>query len=248
MSVTDPHTLAGAYAVHALGLDERAAFDEHLARCAECRQQVAEFAATAGRLALAVSATARPVLKQRALEEITGIRQQPPRTLRETCIAVLPRSAPLRGFLVAASLAAAAVGGVATWQAQEARQAGELAQEAQARTDQVVAVLAAGDARTHAASLPEGARGVVVTSAGQDRAVFTASGLGVPPEGRVYELWFDDAGTMRPAGLLDRDRTDQVTALDGTIARATGMAITVEPAGGSGTPTLPPVGLIGFGS
>ncbi|MFE4724210.1 anti-sigma factor domain-containing protein, partial [Streptomyces sp. NPDC056728] len=65
-------------------------------------------------------------------------------------------------------------------------------------------------------------------------------------EGKVYELWFNDNGTMRPAGLLDRDHSNQITLMDGAIDKATGMGITVEPSGGSKTPTLPPVGLIEF--
>ncbi|GAA1886698.1 anti-sigma factor [Streptomyces durmitorensis] len=245
MSVTDPHTLAGAYALHALEPDERVTFEEHLALCAECRQDVAEFGATAGRLALAVSATPRQALKRIVLEEIAGVRQVPPRTVRRR-VATSPRSARPRRFMLAACLAAAALGGVATWQHQEARQAREQAGRAQDSADQVAAVLTAVDARTHAASLPGGARGVVVTSASQNRAVFTASGLDTPPQGKVYELWFDEHGAMRPAGLLDSGRSDQMTLMDGTIGQATGMAVTVEPAGGSKTPTLPPVGLISF--
>lgn len=247
MSATDLHTLAGAYALDALEPDERASFEEHLALCEECRQDVAEFAATAGRLALAVGVTPGPALKQDVLRKIADVRQEPPRTVPETRVAIAPRSAVwLRRFTLAACLVAASLGGVATWQHEEAQQAREQASRVQAGADQVAAVLAAGDARTHAASLPDGARGVVVTSAGQDRAVFTASGLDAPPEGKVYELWFNDEGTMRPAGLLDREQSNQITLMDGEIGEATGMGITVERAGGSKTPTLPPVGLIEF--
>lgn len=247
MSGSDPHTLAGAYALDALEADERVTFEEHLALCTDCRQDVAEFAATAGRLALAVGVTPRPALKQAVLRKITHVRQEPPRTVHEARVAPSPRSTLwLRRFMLAACLAAASLGGVATWQHQEAQQAREEAGRAQAGADQVAAVLAADDARTHAKSLPDGARGVVVTSASQNRAVFTASGLGTPPKGKVYELWFNDRGTMRPAGLLDRDQGSQMALMEGTIGQATGMGITVEPTGGSKTPTLPPVGLIDF--
>jgi hypothetical protein len=34
--------------------------------------------------------------------------------------------------------------------------------------------------------------------------------------------------------------------MDGPVGGAGGMGITVEPAGGSATPSLPPVGLISF--
>ena len=44
------HTLAGLYVVDALDDDERARFDAHLADCAACQEEVAEFQATTGRL------------------------------------------------------------------------------------------------------------------------------------------------------------------------------------------------------
>ncbi|MFG2661977.1 anti-sigma factor domain-containing protein [Streptomyces sp. NPDC048425] len=247
MSTTDPHTLTGAYVLDALDPEERAALTEHLSTCPDCRQEVAEFAATAGRLGLAAAVNPPPELKQSVLRQIAEVRQEPPHTAHETHSVASPRSAVwLRRMVLAACLAAAALGGVATWQHQEAEQAREQANQARASADQVAAILAAGDAKTHTASLPGGARGVVVTSASQNRAVFTASGLDTPPEGKVYELWFNDNGTMRPAGLLDRDQSNQITLMEGAIDKATGMGITVEPSGGSKTPTLPPVGLIEF--
>ncbi|MEU6767850.1 anti-sigma factor [Streptomyces sp. NPDC046853] len=248
MSLTNPHTLAAAYALHALRPDERARFEEHLVLCTDCRQEVAEFDATACRLARAadVVVSPRPALKLSVLRDITGVRQQSPRSVRAAFGTVLPGSSRPRRFMLAACLAAATLGGVATWQYQEAQQVREQASHARADADQVAAVLAAGDARTHAGSLPGGARGVVVTSAGLNRAVFTASGLDVPPGGKVYELWFDDDGVMRPAGFLGRGRNHQLALMNGTIGRATGMAITIEPADGSRTPTRPPIGLISF--
>ncbi|MCX5084144.1 anti-sigma factor [Streptomyces sp. NPDC056121] len=247
MSTTDPHMLTGAYVLDALDPDERAALTEHLSTCPDCRQEVAEFAATAGRLGLAAAVTPPPELKQSVLSQIAEVRQEPPRTARETHVVASPRSAVwLRRMVLAACLVAAALGGVATWQHQEAEQARRQANQARTSADQVAAILSAGDAKTHTATLPGGARGVVVTSASQNRAVFTASGLDTPPDGKVYELWFNDNGTMRPAGLLDRDQSNQITLMDGAIDKATGMGITVEPSGGSKTPTLPPVGLIEF--
>ncbi|AZM51281.1 anti-sigma factor [Streptomyces sp. WAC 01529] len=251
MSASDPHTFAGAYALDALDDDERDTFEAHLATCAECRQEVAEFVSTAGRLALAVGSAPPPALKHSVLRQISRVRQEPPRVVRESTVVQAPQGSPqgslwLRRLALAACLVAASLGGVATWQHQEARQAREQAHRAEASADQVAEVLAAGDARTHTASLPGGARGVVVTSASQNRAVFSVSGLDAPPEGKVYELWFNDDGTMRPAGLLDRDQSTQITLMDGTIDQADGMGITIEPSGGSKTPTLPPVGLIEF--
>ncbi|MGW5736718.1 MULTISPECIES: anti-sigma factor [Streptomyces] len=251
MTAADPHLLAGAYALHALPPDEAVAFEAHLDACEQCRREVREFTATAARLASSVAPP--PALKRAVLDRIAELPQEP-------APATPPpeggpgRWGPLAGrgprgaarWTLAACLVAAALGGVAVWQHQEARQAREQVSRARAQADQVAEVLAAPDAKTHAAALSDGARGAVVTSKSQNRAVFTASDLSAPPAGKVYELWFNDEGTMRAAGLLDTRSGDQTVLMDGTLEQATGMGITLEPAGGSRTPTLPPVGLIDF--
>ncbi|MYS39774.1 anti-sigma factor, partial [Streptomyces sp. SID5998] len=43
MTTTDLHALTGAYALHALPDDERAAFERHLTGCSSCAREVAEF-------------------------------------------------------------------------------------------------------------------------------------------------------------------------------------------------------------
>lgn len=153
-----------------------------------------------------------------------------------------------RMFALAASLAAAAAfGGVAAWQnqvAQDARQEARAAQEANTR---LVQVLAAPDAQSRSGTLEDGATGTVVVSESQDRAVFLASGLAEAPGGKVYQLWFDDGGTMRSAGLMRASGdspTTYATLLDGPVDGATGMGVTVEPAGGSAQPTSAPLALM----
>ncbi|WP_367047986.1 anti-sigma factor [Streptomyces sp. Je 1-332] len=252
MSVIDPHTLAAAYALHALPPDEVDAFETHLDSCGPCRQEVAEFLATAAQLT--APAAPPPSLKQSVLDQIAKVPQEPAHASRppelQGSTGWLGRSGRWASgagrWTLAACLAAAALGGVATWQHQEARDAREQANQARAQADQVAAVLAAPDAKTRAAALSGGARGVVVTSESQNRAVFTVSGLDAPPGDKVYEMWFNDRGTMRAAGLLESRSGDQTVLMDGTLQGATGMGLTIEPAGGSRTPTLPPVGLIEF--
>lgn len=62
----------------------------------------------------------------------------------------------------------------------------------------------------------------------------------------MYQLWFDDRGTMRSAGLIDRAATSDTALLDGPVDGASGMGITVEPAGGSTQPTSAPLALLTF--
>ena len=54
------HELTAAYALDALGPDEERAYEEHLARCEQCREQLAGFRDAAGALALAADPAAPP--------------------------------------------------------------------------------------------------------------------------------------------------------------------------------------------
>ncbi|MYV71904.1 anti-sigma factor, partial [Streptomyces sp. SID2131] len=105
----------------------------------------------------------------------------------------------------------------------------------------VAAVLAAPDARVSTARLADGAVGTLVHSPSQDRAVFAAAGMPAPPPGKVYQLWYDDSGTMRPAGLMTPGAATSAVLLEGPANRSAGIGITVEPAGGSSRPTSDPV-------
>ncbi|MFD0327399.1 anti-sigma factor [Streptacidiphilus monticola] len=105
-------------------------------------------------------------------------------------------------MLAASVAAAAALGGVAVWQYQDAHDAHQQAVQAEAHAQQIAAVLAAPDARTVSGTVNDTTRAVVVESRSQNRAVFLTPGLPALPADKVYQLWYDDAGTMRPAGLV----------------------------------------------
>jgi anti-sigma-K factor RskA len=252
------HTLTGAYAVDALTGHERGEFERHLAECEACAVEVGELGATAARLGLAVAEPVPPRVKDDVMRLIADVRQEPPSVPgqpRASARAARRRGRrPARrrvGFALAACLAAAAaLGGVAVWQQQ---QLGELRQEsrqAQAQAQGISQVLAAPDAVTASAKLAGGAVGTVVVSHSQDRAVFFSHGLPALSGGRVYQLWFAEGGTMRSAGLVPEPSaggdTTQAVLLRGTVGDASGMGITVEPAGGSARPTSKPVALMDF--
>lgn len=246
MTTTDLHALTGAYAVHALDGEERAAFERHLAECDACQQEVAEFTATAGRLALASTVRARPVMREEVLQRITTVRQVPPGDAPlERVRRGAQRGRGLARWALAASVAAAAAfGGTAAWQYERAQDASRQAAQAQRHVEDLAGVLAAPDAKSRSVKVAGGA-GTLVVSASRDRAVFVASGMAAPPRGKVYQLWFADGGKMRSAGLMDPDRSSQAVLMQGAIDGASGVGITVEPAGGSKQPTSTPVALLG---
>ncbi|MEU3610387.1 anti-sigma factor [Streptomyces sp. NPDC035033] len=245
---SDLHALAAAYALHALDATERDGFAAHLPRCEDCRRDVAEFEATAARLASAVGRTPPPALKQRTLAAVDGVRQLPPRIPPARPVTGLARAVK-RGAVplaLAASLAAAvSFAGLAAWQHRQGEEARDRARQAEQRLDAVSAVLAAPDARTVHGRTTDGALATVVSSDRRNQAVFTATGLPAPARGHTYQLWLAHDGTMRPAGFLHSDGT---VLIDGDPADATAVGLTVEPAGGSPQPTTRPLLLLALPS
>ncbi|MFG2944097.1 anti-sigma factor [Streptomyces adustus] len=246
MTTTDLHALTGAYAVHALLDEERAAFERHLATCDACGQEVAEFTATAGWLARAATVRTRPAMREQVLRRITTVRQVPPGTaaLERVRRGARVGRAMTRWMLAACVAAAAAFGGTAVWQYERAQDAQDRAAQAERHAEDVAEVLAAPDARSRSAKAAGGA-GTLVVSAGRDQAVFVASRMAPPPRGKVYQLWFADGGKMRSAGLMDPGRSSQAVLMQGAVDGASGIGITVEPAGGSKEPTSAPIALLG---
>ncbi|THA50600.1 anti-sigma factor [Streptomyces sp. A1136] len=239
----DLHALAAAYALDALDPADRKAFTAHLAGCAACRREVAEFQATTARMAAATARTPPPALKPQVMAAIETVRQLPPRVTPTASVnwrGVLRRHAGT--IAVAAGLTAAATfAGVAAWQHQENVEAGRRATQSEQRLDEMNSVLSSPDARTVHARAGNGAATSVVSSRRLDKTVFTAAGLPAPGTGKTYQLWLDHNGTMRPAGLLPHDGA---VLLTGDTAGARAVGLTLEPAGGSARPTTPPLVLL----
>jgi anti-sigma-K factor RskA len=222
------HDAAGAYALDALDDLERARFEAHLARCATCRQDVADFQATA-RLLGAAAAEAPPIaLRDSVLAAIRDVRQESPFALPRARRGLRPL---ISGLSVAA--AAAIIGLLAVF-AIDARNERDDAQLL-ART------LAAPDARTvqlDAVGTDTGS-GRLVWSESEGRAVLVVDGLPPVAEGRAYELWYIEGDRPEPAGVFDHDGSRIVAVLDDLPAGADMIGITEEPAAGSDLPTGP---------
>lgn len=243
--MNDIHALSGAYAVDALDETERAAFETHLASCAECRTEVAELREAAGLLAELEPVAPPPALRDAVLSEIDRVRPLPPLLPDQDDLpshdstddgTVTPlRRRRVRTALIAAAAAVVLVGGglaiTQPWQDDTTSQ--ELS-----ATDRV---LTADDAQEVALKFPDGARARLVRSANQGRAVLVTSDMPSAPPGHDYQLWLETPeGSMIDAGIMP-DRPDQAVLLSGDAAQATGVGITVEPDGGSPEPTTEPI-------
>ncbi|MCY0953351.1 anti-sigma factor [Streptomyces sp. H27-S2] len=238
----DPHALAGAYALDALGGEERRAFASHLERCPACALEVAGFRATSAALASAVGLSPPTSVRRAVLCGIGSVRQSPPPTRPERAVGpfalLIRRAGPV---VLAACVAAAAFGSAAVWQHQRIAQARPRALLSDWQVRELSAVMTAPDARTVYGRTRGGATVSVVTSALLNRSVFVASGLPPAPAGKVYQLWFDDHGTMRPAGSM---RHDGAVLLRGDTGQALAVGLTLEPEAGSPRPSSSPLTLL----
>lgn len=247
MSTHEIHALSGAYAVDALDADERARFEEHLASCATCQDEVASLQEATALLG-AVEETPLPAgLRDRVLADIKTVRPLPPAgggPLPD--LPDLPDLAERRrrrprwsGLVGIAAAAALVVGGVVVWE-QTRDDAGQ-----EQVSNPIDAILRARDVKHVSVDLPGGASATVFSSLAHNRAVLVTDDMPPAPEGRVYQVWLQKGDRMVPAGLMSEGGHQEVL-LDGKVAGASGAGITVEPAGGSEEPTSAPVALFDF--
>lgn len=236
---SEAHLLTGAYVVDALDPDERVLFEAHLRTCEECRLEVAGLQATAARLGLAAASAPPPGLRDSVLARARTVRQESPSSVvvRGSSARWRDRRVPL--LAAAAALLAVALVGTAGLAWTQHRANDRLVAE----SERISAVLAAPDATSSSADVANGGRATVVSSRAQDAAVFIGSGLAQVAAGRTYELWFIDAsGTARAAGTFTpTSGGSSTTELAGSMGNAALVGVTVEPSGGSTTPTTKPV-------
>ncbi|KAA1420248.1 anti-sigma factor [Nocardioides humilatus] len=238
---TEVHALSGAYAVDALDDLEKARFEQHLHRCAECRAEVDSLREAAA--VMSVDDVAPPSsLRADVLAGIEQIRPLPPLTTPEPTQVGTGRRVELKRrwssapLLVAAALvlvALAATAWIRPWQG--------------GSSDELTAaerVIQADDVQRAAQRFADGSKATVYLSRSEGRAVVKTDDMALAPAGKVYELWLQTPeGVMERAGLMP-DESDTTYLLEGDASDATGVGITVEPDGGSDQPTTTPILLV----
>jgi anti-sigma-K factor RskA len=234
---TDIHALVGAYALDAVDDLERASFDRHLTDCESCRAEVDELRETAARLADSTWSVPPPRMRTEVMAAIGRTRQL-------TSLEPARRERPTRWRRWTAAAAAAVVlaggAGTAVWtiQDQRVRDQRALAEAAQQREARTQSILAAPDLVVRTAPMTGGGKVTVATSALRNSGVVLMGADAAPANGRVYELWKIRGAEPTSAGTLTPGQTSVVQVVDGLRA-GDGFGITVEPAGGSATPTQP---------
>ena len=230
---TDPHTLAGAYALDALNDADRARFERHLTGCPACRQETRELHEAAARLADTTVITPPDGLRDRVLAAASRTRQNSPAARQ------VRAAWPGRRWGMAAACGALAValafGGFA-FTAQR-----QLSQD-QARARAIASVLNAPDAMMMTARAAPRGSATVVMSHRERALVFTAARLPALRSAHRYELWLMGGGRARPAGMLPLPRGGMTAPVIVSGLRAgDAVVLTVEPVGGAARPTMPMV-------
>ncbi len=262
--------LAAAYALGSLTPGQRLEFEAHLAECAECRDETASFGAVVQGLGYTVPLQQPPAsLRARILAAARSEASAASPPIAPEPASAGWNWAAL-GAVAAVLVLAVGVGIYAVDLRSRVATLETGLREANAATEQANAATELANAELEAlrqlAEETDSARAVLgasdlaridlegQTTAANARArafwnrssglVFTASELPAIPQGRAYQLWVLTAGAPISAGLLQPDADGSVeifmqTPLD--LPAPTGMAITVEPAGGVPAPTTQPV-------
>jgi anti-sigma-K factor RskA len=234
----DHHDLVGAYATDALDPAERAEAEQHLASCADCRDELSAYREVLA--ALSTRAVAPPAaLEDAVVAAATGTRS------RQAEPTSPERGRPARPGWRSVLAVAAAAAAVFVMGGAIGRVTAPEAPAPQASSfDSVLAVASADDA----AFLPADVMGTparLVVSDEMGKAAFLAADLPTPAKGECYQVWRVAAdGTKTSAGVFTPDADGRVAVVLEGSAAGDSFVITTEPPGGSTKPTGDMVGQI----
>jgi anti-sigma factor RsiW len=226
MGTDTVHDLTAAYALDALDEHERRAYEEHLAHCEQCRNELGAFSETATSLAFGVAGPAPPPqLRSRILERA--------RAERPNVVPLRPRWAMPAAVTAVAAVAAAIA--LAVWVSSLASKVDSL-QSQRDEQERVAAVVGSPGART----LQFGKNGRLIVARSGDAALIF-SRLAPAPRGMTYEAWVARKGKPEPAGTFSAGADVTSVVLDEPVPRGASVLVTQERAPGTEQPHHQPL-------
>ncbi len=230
------HMLTGAYALDAVDDLERARVRELLSYDPEAAAEVRSFTETAARLGAATAVEAPPAMRAAVLAQIRATRQAPPVNTAPATVDPAPVGAQVPRWLTvaAAVLLVLALGAGTT--ALSFRQKASTVEQANIAMTQVLSdptrqVLDADFAGGHATLVISG-----------ERVVVLGTDVAAPPPGKEYQLWMLEEGADPiPSVLLETTGNGGYWADTAGYEPGQAMAVTIEPEGGSQSPSSDPV-------
>ncbi len=243
--------LAEIYALDAVSDDERAAIDAYISTAPQAERDAFNERVRQARETLALAFTAEeeppagllertlPQLPEAAPGEPVAEAAGPapagvPASGDELAAARLRREerrrpAAVRRWLIGAAAAAAlTLGGVG------------IGSYVASQNDPVNQVLQAQDVREASTNVTGGGTVLLAISASKDALVVRMKDVPPPPSGKVYQMWLIPKNGSAPVsqGLMDAAALSKPAVVNG-ISAGSSLGITVEPVGGSASPTLP---------
>lgn len=246
--------LAEIYALDALSDAERAAVDAHIENAPEAEREAfrervrqarealsrgfaSEQEPPAGLLDRIMNALPAETVQTGEAADVVDIQTaRGGRTSRQT--RNYKRAGGTRGWLLAAAAAVAlALGGVG------------VGSYLAGQNDPLNQVYTAQDAREATVQVTGGGTAIVTVSPSHDAMVVRMKDVPAPPAGKVYQMWLipKDGSAPVSQGLMDAEALSKPAVVKG-ISSAAALGITVEPVGGSKTPTLPTVAAAPLGT
>lgn len=245
--MNDIHSLTGAYVADALEDNELEEFDNHLAGCTDCRDDVASLRETMAEIGALHEVSPPPALRSSILDAISSTAQLPAEDSDVTPVMSVtpeedtttsnvvtpthrfgrPRRPVATWLAAAAAVLAVALGGVTVWQQSNL-------QSIQAAEAQRAELITAPDLQVNHATL-DGGELTYLVSLERGRAIMASSDLPDPGSDRSWQVWVMQDAVPRSGAVVDVGGTVQawIDGVDGGEA----LAITNEPRGGSPAPT-----------
>jgi anti-sigma-K factor RskA len=117
------------------------------------------------------------------------------------------------------------------------------------QNDPLNQVMQAGDVRQATVNVTGGGTATVSVSSSKDAVVVKMNDVPAPPPGKVYQMWLipKDGSAPVSQGLMDAEALSKPAVVQG-IGSAAALGITVEPTGGSASPTMPTVAAAPLGA
>jgi anti-sigma-K factor RskA len=238
MTCADIDLLLAAQAVGSLEADEVPVLEQHLGGCERCRKAAAEYAAVVAVLPLTLEPRdPPPALRTQLMARVYAEAAAPKRTpgLRERLRHLWDAIPASRGLTVSAAMAAATAVSLLGW---------NLATRPTPPPESAVV-------QVSGTTVAPSVHGTLTYDPRSRQAVLTVKGLVGPPTvprsgpgANSYEVWLirADNSVVAAAYLtLAPDGHTWTAAIDGDLSRYVSLAATVEPPGGSRTPTGPEV-------
>ena len=219
--------LLAAAALGELTDDEERELDAALAADVGLRDELDADLDTAARIQAAEPTPAPEAMKERVMREIDDIASAPHAPVADLGAERTRRRSRWLPIAAAAAFALVVAGGVLVTRNGDS-------------TDVIADVIGASDAeaRTFDGDLPGSLRAVFSS----EENTLVIEGAGVAPAGvdLTYQLWLVDADGARSVGLFEPAPDGRVSvAFEGADPDGSVLGITVEPAGGSTSPTDP---------